>query len=163
MIRTLFLIFIAVLMLSSCDNNTIAGDSQSMPTERWPAIDKVTFNLPELDSIQPHNLFINVRNTNTYPFSNIFLIAELQYPYGKVQVDTLEYKMANPNGSWLGTGIGSIKESKLLYLENFRFNEPGAYTLTVSQAVRNNGDTQGVSQLEGITDVGYSIEKVTNK
>jgi hypothetical protein len=26
--------------------------------------------------------------------------------------------------------------------------------------VRNNGEPQGVSKLEGITDIGYSIEKV---
>lgn len=150
-----------LLTLNSCDTNTIAGDSQAMPSERWPASEKVTFSLPQLDSMQSHNVLINLRNTNAYPFSNIFLIAELQYPFGKTQVDTLEYKMANPDGTWLGTGIGAIKESSLVYLENFKFDESGVYTLTVSQAVRNNGDAQGVNQLQGISDVGYSIEKTT--
>lgn len=134
-----------------------------MQSERWPASQKVNFELPQLDSIQPYTIYLNIRNTNSYPFSNIFLIAELEYPYGKTKVDTLEYRMANPDGTWLGTGIGSIKDSKLTYLENFKFKEEGTYKLSVSQAVRNNGEKQGVSQLEGITDVGYSIEKTINK
>ncbi len=159
----MFLVFITLLTLSSCDNTTIAGDSQAMPLERWDASKKVRFEMPQLDSVQHYNLHLNVRNTNAYPFSNIFLIVELEYPFGKTKVDTLEYKMANPDGTWLGTGIGSVKENTLVYLENFNFNEAGTYTLSVSQAVRNNGDTQGVSQLEGITDVGYSIEKTTNQ
>ena len=163
MIRTMLLIFMSLLLLNSCDTNTIAGDLQSMQSERWPASQKVNFEFPKLDSIQQFDVYLNIRNTNAYPFSNIFLIAELEYPFGKIKVDTLEYKMANPDGTWLGTGIGSIKESKLTYLENFSFDESGTYKLSVSQAVRNNGDTQGVSQLEGITDVGFTIEKTTNK
>jgi len=69
--------------------------------------------------------------------------------------------MAAPDGSWLGTGIGGVKESKLWYKENVSFFEEGNYILTVSQAVRNNGEVSGVSQLKGITEVGYSIEEAT--
>jgi gliding motility-associated lipoprotein GldH len=75
-------------------------------------------------------------------------------------VDTLEYKMARPDGSWLGAGIGNVKENKLFYKQNITFIEKGNYTLNISHAVRNNGEPQGVSKLEGITDIGYSIEIV---
>jgi len=73
--------------------------------------------------------------------------------------DTLEYRMANPDGSWLGNGIGSVKESKLWYKQNFTFTEQGSYRIRISHALRNNGEVDGVTNLEGITDVGYSIEK----
>ena len=68
-------------------------------------------------------------------------------------------RQARPDGSWLGTGIGSVKESKLWYKEGVRFFEPGSYSLRVEHAMRNNGEVQGVSTLPGITEVGYSIEK----
>jgi gliding motility-associated lipoprotein GldH len=67
--------------------------------------------------------------------------------------------MARPDGTWLGTGIGAIKESKLFYKENFSFKEAGNYSLHITHAVRNNGEVQGVSYLEGVTDVGYRIEE----
>ena len=82
----------------------------------------------------------------------------MEFPHGKVITDTLEYRMAHPDGAWMGEGIGSIKESKLWYKENVAFFEEGSYKLSVSQAVRNNGEVQGVTQLKGITEVGYSIE-----
>jgi gliding motility-associated lipoprotein GldH len=125
----------------------------------WQVKDAAIFELPVLDSLKQYNSFVTVRNNNNYPFSNLFLIVSLHYPHGKIMVDTLEYKMAKPDGTWLGTGIGAIKESKLFYKENFSFKEVGNYSLHITHAVRNNGEAQGVSNLEGITDVGYSIEE----
>lgn len=147
------------LFFIACGDNTVAGDTRVMKGDRWNVKDTISFELPFLDSLKQYNTFVTIRNNNEYPFSNLFLIVALQYPHGKTMIDTLEYKMAKPDGSWLGTGIGAIKESKLFYKENFSFNEAGRYTLQITHAVRNNGEAQGVSNLEGITDVGYSIEE----
>jgi gliding motility-associated lipoprotein GldH len=73
--------------------------------------------------------------------------------------DTLEYEMAKPDGQWLGTGYGSLKENKLWYKENVVFPSSGVYTLEISHAMRKNGQVDGIVELEGITDVGYLIEK----
>ncbi len=154
--------FIITCFFVACNDATIAGDTHSFNENSWDVNEKVSFELPALDSLKQYTIFLNVRNTNDYPFSNLFLIASLQYPNGKTVVDTLEYRMAAPDGSWLGTGLGSIKESKLYYKENFGFAENGNYTLNITHAVRNNGDVQGVINLEGISDVGYSVEEVEN-
>ena len=66
-------------------------------------------------------MFVNVRNDNSFPYSNLFLITEFEYPNGETFIDTLEYEMALPNGQWLGKGYGSIKENKLWYKENIVF------------------------------------------
>lgn len=50
-------------------------------------------------------MFLNVRNNNEYPYNNLFLIVSLNQPDGKVLVDTLEYQMANPDGTLMGTGF----------------------------------------------------------
>lgn len=115
-----------------------------------------------MDSIQPHNLFVTIRNDNRYPYSNIFLITEMQFPEGKILTDTLEYEMAAPDGSWLGDGFGDIKESKLWYREGVRFRESGTYTFTIRHASRKNGNVTGDARLEGITEVGLRIEKQEN-
>src|SRR5690606_20989792 len=109
------------------------------------------------------NLFLNIRNTNEYNFNNIFLIVSMNFPHGKTITDTLEYRMANPDGSWMGQGIGNVKENKLWYKENVQFFEDGIYTVTIGQAMRNNGAVEGVTKLEGITDVGFSVEEATKQ
>ncbi len=129
----------------------------------WGASEVVEFKLPEIDSIKKYNLFINLRNTNDYQFNNIFLIVSMNFPHGKTVTDTLEYRMAHPDGSWMGQGIGTVKENKLWYKEGVAFSEKGNYTLDITQAMRNNGDVEGVTKLEGISDVGFSIEEATKQ
>ena len=148
------------LLFIACGHSGITTDTVAINSEGWQVKDPAIFELPRQDSLATYNAFITVRNNNKYPFSNLFLIVSLQHPYGKTVVDTLEYKMARPDGSWLGTGIGSVKENKLFFKQNLAFNEAGNYTLHISHAVRNNGEPQGVRKLEGITDIGYSLETV---
>ena len=148
------------LLLIACGHSGVTADTVAINSEGWQVKDPAIFELPRLDSLATYNAFITVRNNNKYPFSNLFLIVSLQHPYGKTVVDTLEYKMARPDGSWLGTGIGSVKENKLFFKQNLAFKETGNYTLHISHAVRNNGEAQGVRKLEGITDIGYSLETV---
>ena len=57
--------------------------------------------------------------------------------------------------------MGSIKESKLWYKENIVFPDSGVYKLSVSHAMRKNGEVDGLFILDGITDVGLEIEKST--
>ena len=148
------------LLLIACGQSGDTADTIAINSEGWQVKDPAIFELPRLDSLATYNAYITVRNNNKYPFSNLFLIVSLQHPYGKTAVDTLEYKMARPDGSWLGAGIGNVKENKLFYKQNITFIEKGNYTLNITHAVRNNGEPQGVSKLEGITDIGYSIEIV---
>ncbi len=149
--------FLLVTLLISCNSKTIVSSSKSVD-ESWNKNDIIEFEIPPLDSLQLYNVFIDIRNSNEYNYSNLFLIASIEFPHGKSIVDTLEYKMTQPDGTWLGTGIGSVKENKLWYKEKVRFSEEGIYKLRIEHAARNNGAVEGVSNLVGITDVGYSIE-----
>lgn len=128
----------------------------------WGQDEVVEFQIPQLDSLRNYNMFLNIRNTNEYKFNNIFLIVSINFPHGKTITDTLEYRMANPDGTWMGYGLGDVKENKLWFKEGVRFFEDGEYSVTVEQAMRNNGDVEGVKKLEGITDVGLSIEEAPN-
>ena len=100
---------------------------------------------------------MNLRDNNNYKYNNIFLIVSLETPNGYTKVDTLEYQMAEPDGTLLGNGFTDIKESKLYYKENVRFR--GKYKVHIKQAVRENGKVPGVDYLDGITEVGFRIEK----
>lgn len=154
--NSVILIFI-VLLFCSCDKKRVFDEYKSVGSS-WNKDSIVTFNLPELDSTKRYNLFVTLRNNNNYPFNNLFLIVSLEMPNGFTKVDTLEYQMANPDGSLMGDGFSDIKESKLFFKEKVRFR--GKYKVNIKQAVRENGKIPGVTALDGITEVGFRIEKL---
>nr|WP_093140715.1 gliding motility lipoprotein GldH [Ulvibacter litoralis] len=160
--RSSIAIIFFLVVLVSCDSKTVVSEMQAMP-DVWNKDNVVSFQIPQLDSLQKYDVFLHLRNTNSYKFNNLFLIVSMEFPHGKTITDTLEYRMANPDGTWLGTGIGSVKESKLWYKEQVSFLEEGTYTLSIGHAVRNNGTVEGVTNLEGITDVGFSIEETSQQ
>ena len=151
---TLF-ILVSILFIS-CDEKRVFDEYKSVGNA-WHKDSIVTFNLPELDSTKRYDLFVNLRATNAYKFNNLFLIVALEMPNGFTKVDTLEYQMADPDGTLLGDGFSDIKESKLFYKENVRFRSK--YKVSIKQAVRENGKVPGVKALDGITEVGFRIEK----
>ncbi len=150
--------FICLLVVLSCDSNQIYDVYRSMPNE-WHKDSVVSFKINPPDSVKPYNLFVNLRNTNDYKYSNLYLIVEMNFPHGKIIKDTLQYKMAKPNGELLGTGFTDVKENKLWYKEGVVFNESGEYTINIQHAMRENGKVSGVVNLQGVTDVGFRIEK----
>lgn len=155
----LFLIFVGVIaLLTSCDKKRVYDEYQAI-NGGWEKDSTLVFKLGKLDSLQNYNLFINVRNNKDYNYRNLFLITEMRFPQGKVITDTLEYEMAAPDGTWLGTGFGDVKESKLWYKENVSFTEPGEYSIAIKQAMRKNDEVKGIENLEGITHIGFRIEK----
>ncbi|RMB59096.1 gliding motility lipoprotein GldH [Dokdonia sinensis] len=154
-----FLGLIIVLAFSvSCDDASIYTSYETL-NGGWDKQEPVTFKLPELDSVASYNTFITMRVNHEYAYSNLFLITRMGYPNGKVETDTLEYKMAEPSGELLGKGIGDIKENKLWYKEGVRFRESGTYTVTIEQAMRANGNVAADQKLKGITEIGLRIER----
>ena len=157
--RSLLICISCIAMLFSCTDNLVVSDYKAIDDGKWKKDGQLSFSFSEIDTITQYNMFLTIRNDETYPFSNLFLIADLEYPDGKTVTDTLEYEMARPNGEWLGKGSGSIKENKLWFRDNIVFPSSGVYNLKLSHAMRKNGKVDGIEELEGITDVGFQIEK----
>ena len=153
-------IFICASLVFSCQQNN-QFSSYSSILNGWDNKELVTYKFVAPDTINPYNLYVNLRTTNDYSFSNLFLVVELNYPNGKVTKDTLEYKMAKPTGELLGSGFSSVKEHKFWFKgidKTFVFSENGPYRVHIQQAMRLRGETKGIATLDGIIDVGFSIE-----
>jgi gliding motility-associated lipoprotein GldH len=153
------LLVLVLLLATSCDKKRVFDDYKSVGNS-WHKDSIVSFELPKLDSKKMYNLYVNVRDNDDYPFNNLFLIVSLEQPNKKIKVDTLEYQMTNPDGTLLGEGFTDIKESKLFYKGKESFTQKGIYKIHIKHAVRQTGKIEGVSTLDGITDVGFRIESV---
>lgn len=122
----------------------------------WNTNNKLEFNFENTNTIQK-NIYILIRNNKKYPFSNLYLITTLEFKSGKIICDTLEYKMSDKNGDWLGKGLSNIKESVLWYKEK-TFLEKGLVKIKIEHAVRKNGFVNGLEELKGIEEVGLIVE-----
>lgn len=153
------ILFLFGSTLVSCDKNQVFDQYQTIENG-WHKDSIVSFDFEQEVSKKPLNMFVNIRNNDDYEFNNLFVIVKLEQPKGNIKIDTLEYQMANTDGTLMGEGFSDIKESKLWYKENFSFPEKGKYKVSIQQAVRQNGKVKGVEVLQGVTEIGFRIESV---
>jgi gliding motility-associated lipoprotein GldH len=146
------LFFICIIFLSACDKNVVFEKNIELPDNRWEIKNIIKLETAIEDTINPHNLYINLRNAGGYQFSNIFLFFTTKSPSGKMERDTVELTLADPSGKWLGNGLGDIWDNRVLFKQGFRFPEKGNYEFSLQQAMRYD-------PLPQIMDVGIRIEK----
>ena len=148
------LLFLAsLLLLVSCDFNKVYDEYTAINSNGWSVTDTVSFEV-EMSSTEGelYDCLLGLRNNNDYLFSNVFLFVEVENPKGETRVDTLQYLLAESNGTWLGTGVGEIKHMLLTYKEAQAFEE-GVYTYKIVHGMRDE-------VLYGLEDIGLRIESV---
>ncbi len=147
------LIFLISILLISCDSNKVFEQYINVEDGVWKKENLATFKVDISDTLNAHNLYINVRNKGDYSFSNLYLFVTIQGPDGGSSTDTVNCVLADKRGKWLGKGIGDLWDLRLPYIGGFKFAQSGAYTFSYEQAMRvENG-------LKGISDLGLRIER----
>lgn len=149
----LFMVLFTGIVFTACDKTVVYEKYQAIPESQWHKDSLVVFQVPVTDTLQNHNLLIDIRNETSYPYSNLWLFIEIIHPEGKTVKDTFELVLADPSGKWMGDGIGAIKTRQTIYRRNIFFPKKGQYTVKIRHGMREN-------KLNGIHDVGFRIEKV---
>ena len=144
------LLFIATL--SACDSKRVFEQNMEIPNGIWNAKNIARFEVEIADTVTPHNFYINVRNAGAYPYSNLYLFLETQFPDKVIARDTIECILADNSGRWLGEGSGDIWDNQILFKKGVRFRKAGKYIFSLEQAMR-------VQNLPLLMDVGIRIEK----
>jgi gliding motility-associated lipoprotein GldH len=146
------ILFLCSLFFSSCDSKRIFEKNQEIPESGWNASNIPKFDVDIKDPLTTANFYINVRNADGYPYSNLFLFIRTTFPNGKMSNDTLECVLANEKGKWLGSGIGDIYDNQIPFKRNVRFPLAGKYSFEIQQGMRTDN-------VPLIMDVGLRIEK----
>lgn len=146
-----FALFAGMIFLSSCDSNRYFEQNQKLDNEKWLYQDFKSFSLDIEDTLSLFNFYINTRNTNEYPFANLYIFISSEFPNGESARDTIELQLARLDGKWFGKGIGRYKYNQFILRKGMRFVQAGTYTFTIEHGMRN--DT-----LAGISDIGIRLE-----
>lgn len=144
----------AILLVStcSCDPDRIYEKNIRIPDGIWNVDHAVSFELMVEDTISSCNLYINIRNTSMYPYSNLHLRIRTTAPSGDSVEERFEVVLADEKGKWQGSGLGDIWDIQKLYKQNVRFAQKGKYLIEYRQDMRPDN-------LPFIMDVGLRVEK----
>lgn len=155
-IRSPFTFLISCLLtlisFSSCDPDRIYESNIVLPAEGWRSAGRVRFEVEITDTITPCNIYINVRNNSNYKYMGIWLFVDVNASSGFAERDTVEIMLADHRGKWLGHGLGSKFDTRMVFRKNVRFPVSGKYVFEYEQAMRDE-------TLTGIDDIGLRIEK----
>lgn len=147
----------SLVLLSSCDSSRVYEQNSKLSEQGWSLKEKPVFEVEILDTVSSMNVYVNVRHSGHYPFSNLWLFVNTQLPDGSKKRDTLECVMAAKDGKWLGSGLGDIWDLQTP-LKTTRFSQEGTYYFELEQGMRY-GDQAQITLLPEIMDVGIRIEQ----
>jgi gliding motility-associated lipoprotein GldH len=104
------------------------------------------------DETSLYNIYFNLRVTADYKYSNIFIILHRGGNGKKMEATRYEFKLANPDGEWLGAGSGNLYSYRFALRTKHKFATKGIYRFELEQNMRDN-------PLRQINDAGLRIEK----
>jgi len=149
----LALLLLALFAGSGCtDPNAVIDQNTSIENLNWSYASKVKNDVKIDDPSSLYNIYINLRVTGNYRYSNIFMIVRRNGP-GLNSATRFELKLANPDGQWLGEGSGNIYSFQVPIITNIKFPARGNYHFEIEQNMRDN-------PLREVSDVGLRVEKV---
>jgi gliding motility-associated lipoprotein GldH len=147
-----FQLLLLLTFVSCEDKNVVFEENKEISGAVWNVNQPAHFEFEVQDTLSLYNFYVNMRNKGVYPFSNVFVFIEMEFPNGKKSVDTVECYLADPKGKWLGSGLGDIYDNRFLYQQGKQFPLQGRYKIDIIQGMR-------VPDLEGICDVGFRLSK----
>lgn len=151
LLKSLILLFIASFY-TACDEQTVYHSFQSLPTEGWQRNDTLFFNVSVVDSATLYNVSVEVRNRNNYPYQNLPLLIYYDSPeVPNIKRDTLELRLADNAGIWLGDGWGGLYQSTLP-AGFIRIGKAGEYRFKIIHLLPDE-------VLPGINDVGIKLKR----
>ncbi|GDX51715.1 hypothetical protein LBMAG27_07620 [Bacteroidota bacterium] len=126
----------------------------SIVKSSWKNSDKIKLEVDIQDTSATYNVYINVRHSTIYPYSNLWVMVTTTSPGGNSQKQRVEIPLADEEGAWHGEGMGDVWDLKYLAQQNAIFNQKGKYSLEFEQIMRQD-------PLDGIMAMGLRVEQTT--
>ena len=144
--------------IASCDTNPLYIKYNSL-NGGWLKDSVQHFSFPNGDKSILTNSYLMLRVNQKYRYNNIFVIITVTNSNGTILRDTIEYKVADNFGKFIGYKMINIYELSLPHKKGIQLMPKENYFINVEHAMRNADETVGVERLEGVLDVGYKFEK----
>lgn len=134
-----------------CDRNTYYDKHYDVDERGWRQEEALTFDVNIEDTTQYYDLYVDVRNTIEYGYSNFFMFITTSFPNGNEAKDTLECPMADEMGHWYGHHSGRLVDNRYVFHRKTCFPSRGVYRISMRHGMRDSAVT-------GIKNIGFKME-----
>jgi gliding motility-associated lipoprotein GldH len=148
---------ICLLGLASCAPSGVFEKAISFSNSKWHHTNQPSFQFAITDTLAPYKIFLYLRHTDAYPYSNIWLNIYTQVPGNTKPLSSrIELPLANDEGKWYAQGMNEIREHKIPLNGNgtVHFNKTGLYEIQLEQIMRTD-------PLPEVLSAGIFVEKQT--
>lgn len=154
----LFFTFYSLLFsFSSCNKVGVYEKTINIPKFEWHYSFVPSFQFNISDTAAEYNMYMILRHTDAYSYSNIRLNVGQQNPGDTMFYQRLNIVLGSDATGWEGTGMDDIWEiRKPITNGPVRFHKAGTYAITVAQIMRED-------PLKNIMNIGIRVEKQNSR
>ncbi len=141
-----------LLAVVACGPKMVYESAHQLQANLWHKDSVLIFEPLISDTSEVLNIGFTLDHSNLFPYSNLWLFIRVNGPEGMLQVDTMEYFLATPDGEWMGKGNDSRRRLYWLYKGNVKLRHPGVYSFQIHQGMRGES-------IRGVEKLGLWIEE----
>lgn len=156
--RTMLPMLAALVLLHACNTADLFEKSVVIPGHSWKSDFKPSFTFSIKDTTAKYQFFLVLRHNDRYAYNNIWLNLTVTPPgQAASKPIRIQKTLATDEKGWLTRGMDDIYEHLLelngdLAANEISFRQPGEYTFTIEQVMREN-------PLRNVLNAGLRIEK----
>lgn len=148
-----WLLLLISLFFTSCERDIVFEGKQDFPERYWVFNNPAIFNFDITDINSRYDILVNIRNSATYPYQNIYLQYYLEDETGRLlSSDLKNIQLFNAvTGVPVGKGLGDLYDVERPFLDSYQFESTGKYSIRIDQFMRQDS-------LPEIVSVGLRIK-----
>lgn len=144
-----------IFIFLACDSNKVYEDFHDLEEAYWHEDDihDFTFNID--DTTKKYNLKVHIRNSQAYPYHNLYYQYTLKNERDSVLKQEMEqmFLFDPKTGEPRGDGVGDLFDNTQTIMEDYTFPKAGPYKMQVQQYMR-------LDSLPLVLSVGFRVETV---
>ena len=140
------------MSLFSCNENDEYSKYLFISQNRWALNDPLCFELDSVSFDINHRYDVSIEITHNvkYAYENLWLYIDQTLEDSILSRDTIECKLVNDAGRWIGTGNGATRQFSYKYKTNLKLDTVKQYKVCISHAMND-------LQLKGIERIGLKV------
>ena len=142
---------LAFAVVTGCGEPPLLAETRDIDMSGWHSDKSVAFHWDIQDTLQRHDVMLDIRHSQAYPYSNVYVFLTYRFPNGKSRVDTVECTLADERGRWRGTGFGDLVDQRFMLNQDVQFPLKGRYGLEVQHGMRQD-------PLPSVANIGLRLE-----
>lgn len=138
-------------LIVSCEDHTVFYKYIETPVSGWEKTDMVSFEVPAAKENGEYSAYIELRNTNSYPFTKLILrVEQIHYPSGYTKADTLEVPITDKKGIY--SPRGNMFHTHVMKLPKLYINKGDSLSIRVNHCMKR-------SMLPSVSEIGVRVVK----